>query len=378
MLHASRVRHLRALMVAVVLFFGLSGRALALDSEPHYDEAQAVCVTDTYGNVLYGNNEMEELPPASLTKVVTAMVAIDSGIPLDTPIDFIVNDFQEGAQLAGYVDGDTPTFGELLRVMLIYSGNDAAFNIAHAVSGSIDGFCDLMNDKVAELGLEHTHFANPHGLEEEGHYSCAHDMCVIGRYALEHYPLIRATVKTPSITIVADGHETTLWTTDELMDLYEGLIGIKTGKTEHGASFLGAARRYHVTLYSCVLCCDSYEGRNNDTMSLLDWGFAQYDMRTLSHRDWTLRTAPWQDGFWLRCPVNAERDMTGGVFSEGSLSCKKSMFRPSTFVGIGSVYGTSLWNQDGRSVGGVTYRTGSTGIADSAWNPIEAPLFKSY
>ena len=218
-------------MVLAAIALAVPRVALAFDTTPEFYEAEAVCVIDTEGEVLYGSNEMEELPSASLTKIVSAMVAIDSGIDLDTPIEFVENEYQEGAQLAGYVAGDYPTFGELLRVMLVFSGNDAAYNIALAVAGSVDSFCDLMNEKAAELGLEHTHFTNPHGLEEAGHYTCAYDMCVIGRHALEHYPLIRATVKTSEVSIVAGGIPITLYSTDEMMGTYDGLIGIKTGNT---------------------------------------------------------------------------------------------------------------------------------------------------
>ena len=351
--------------------------ARAADETPGYTEATALCITDARGEVLYAYNEDEEMAPASLTKVVTAMVALDSGIPLDTPIDFVEVEFPEGAQLAGYREGDTPTFGELLKVTLIYSGNDAALNVAYAVAGTRQAFAELMNEKVAELGLTHSHFANPHGLEEEGHYTTAHDMCVIGRYALEHYPFIREAVHTPSVTIVADGHEVTLYSTDELMGYYPGLRGIKTGNTESGASFLGSARRGHVTLYSCALCCPSTQGRFDDTETVMDWAFSRYDSRGLADDDWVVRTAPWQDGFWLRCPVTASHDAVGQVLPDAKLNYTSVMLKPATLVGEHHVLGSTVWNQDGRLVESVRYRSGKGITADRAWSPLVQPAITS-
>ncbi len=368
------LRFLCRLMTACILL--LSPRiALAFETEPVVEHGSAAIVCDEFGNVLYGLNEDEAMPMASITKVMTAMVALDSGIDLDEPIAFVYEEYPEGSQLAGYKDGDTPTFRELLQAMLVYSGNDAATNVAYAVAGSKEGFAELMNQKAEQIGLENTHFANPHGLEEEGHYSSASDLVKMGRYAMDHYPFIRQTVSRDSIVIVADGKEVKLESTDELMGRYLGLLGIKTGNTESGASFLGAARRNLVTLYSCVLCSDTEEGRFEDTVSLLDWGFGLYADKSLAHGDWLLRMAPWQDGFWLRCPVSAKRSVVGSVFCEGDVTYTTVMFKPNTLVRANSTYGTTVWNQSGRHVESVSYDAGCTQLV-SAWSPVTMPLFE--
>ena len=368
-----RLCHVLATVLATCLcMLTVVTNAYALDSEPSLAEATAAYVMDSEGNPLYEYNAYEELPPASITKIMTAMIALDSGIPLDQRIDFIETDFEEDAQLAGYKEGDTPTFRELLMVTLVYSGNDAALNLALAVAGSEEEFADLMNARAAELGLEHTHFMNPHGLEEDGHYSCAADLCVMGRYAMEHYPFIRDAVHTPYVQIMAGGYEVTLESTDELMGYYDGLLGIKTGNTQMGASFLGAAQRNHVTIYSCALCCDTLEGRFDDTRSMLDWGFGLYEARTLAQRDTTRRTAPWADGFWLRCPVHAQRDVTGSIFPEGDVTYTTTMLRPSTMVVPRATFGTTEWRQEDRHVESVAYVAG-TPVQSRAWNPLVLP-----
>ena len=342
---------------------------------PAVTEATAAYLIDSYGTVLYDQNGTLELPMASITKLMTAMVALDSGIPLDEPVWFQQVEFPADSQVAGYVEGDTPTFGELLDATLVYSANDAAINLAYAVAGSREAFAELMNEKAAELGLEHTHFMNPHGLEEEGHYSCAADLCEMGRYAIAHYPFIRTAVKTRSISVVANGNAVTLESTDDLMDKYAGLRGIKTGNTQSGTSFLSCATNNHVTLFSCVLLCDTKEGRFADTRALLDWGFARYPTRELAHGSWLLRVAPWQDGFWASCPISARRDVTGRVSQDGELRYKTVQTKPATRVAPGANSGVTIWRDDGRYVGGVSYSSPTTPVRVPAWNPFVLPLF---
>jgi D-alanyl-D-alanine carboxypeptidase (penicillin-binding protein 5/6) len=369
----TRLNHAtQCVLCALLIALSISTTALAFDTTPDIAEATGAFVMDSDGDTLYELNAYQEMAPASITKIMTAMVALDSGVDLDEPVPFVETEFGEAAQVVGYADGDTPTMRELLMATLVYSGNDAALNVAYGVAGSKEAFADLMNAKVAELGLEHTRFANPHGLEEDGHYSCAADLCVMGRYALENYPFIRDAVRTHYITVYPKGQKVTLESTDELMGSYDGLLGIKTGNTESGASFLGAARRNHVTVYSCALCCDTKEGRFSDTRTMLDWAFGLYEARTLAHDDLALRTSPWADGFWLRCPVSANRDVTGSIFCEGKVTYTTSMLRPSIFVSPHDTCGTTVWNQEGHHVESVAYEAEQPAKA-RAWNALILP-----
>lgn len=365
----------QALVVALftcLTILASSNYALAFDTTPAIEECSGAFVMDSQGNTLYDLNGYEEMPPASITKIMTAMVALDAGVNLDESVAFIETGFQEDAQLVGYADGDVLSIRELMMATLVFSGNDAALNVAFAVAGSEEAFVDLMNAKASELGLEHTHFMNPHGLEEEGHYSCAADLCVMGRYALENYPFIRDAVHTRYVTAHPKGQEITLESTDDLMGEYDGLLGIKTGNAESGASFLGAARRNHVTIYSCALCCDTKDGRFSDTRAMLDWGFSLYDSRTLAKQDVVMRTSPWSDGFWLRCPVSANRDVTGSVFCEGKVTYTTSKLRPSILVSPNDTCGTTVWNQEGRHVESVAY-TAKQPVQTRAWNALVLP-----
>ena len=248
--------------------------AYAFETAPEVEEAQAAIVVDSSGSILWSKNVEREMGMASVTKVMTAVVALDSGMDLDTVCSIDYVDLGPYSQTAGFTSDDAPTLRDLLRVMLVYSGNDAACYVAQNVAGSVDEFVVLMNAKARELGMNHTHFANPHGLEEDGHYSTVEDLVILGRYALEHYPFIASTVRLPYTEAYCDGWYQTFSSTDYLLDVYQGALGIKTGSEKSGYCFLGAARRDGATLYTCVLGCDSDWGRWSDTMALLDWGYS--------------------------------------------------------------------------------------------------------
>ena len=156
------------LVAALAILVGVLAptRALAADGQeaPTLTEAQAAIVVDQAGNVLFSKNADQEFPMASITKVMTAIVALDSGKSLDDVCTITDANLGGEAQAAGYVETDTPTFRELLNAMLVYSANDAAYNVAVNVAGSEAAFVERMNAKAQEIGMTHTHFVNSHGL----------------------------------------------------------------------------------------------------------------------------------------------------------------------------------------------------------------------
>lgn len=265
-----------ALLIALVAW---ARPALAVDGAPALSEALGAMVMDEDGNVLFEKNPDERYVPASITKLMTAICALDSGIALDTPVTVHKVEFPDepAAQKADFPDGSTISFGDLLRVMLVYSANDCAVLVGETVSGSEAAFVNLMNAKAEELGMTQTHYANTHGLEMPGHLTSARDLVDLGRYALLNYPFIAKTVDTPSVTVDVDGQSYTFESTDELLGAYPGAMGIKTGQVERGVTFLGAVRQNNVTLYTVVLACATPAGRWSDTRALWDWTFGTYE-----------------------------------------------------------------------------------------------------
>ena len=136
--------------------------------------------------VLYAKNIHERLHPASLTKVMTALVAIRYGQLNQTlTASDVVNITEPGAVLCGLTSGDTMTLDQALRILLIYSSNDVAMMIAENVGGSVERFVEMMNEEAARLGATNTHFMNPHGLTESEHYTTAYDLYLIFKEAVK-------------------------------------------------------------------------------------------------------------------------------------------------------------------------------------------------
>jgi D-alanyl-D-alanine carboxypeptidase (penicillin-binding protein 5/6) len=347
---------------------------------PVLSEAQASIVTDNAGNVLYENNADDLYAPASITKIMSAMVALDAGIPMDTVVTIPELDLPENAQAAGYEAGSTATFEQLMEVMLVYSANDAAQVVAIEVAGSETAFADLMNAKAQELGMANTSFKNASGLDEDGHYSCARDLAIMGRYALTHYPFIAQMVDTPSVTVDVNGTPLTFETTDELLGYYPGMRGIKTGRGDTGTTFLGACRRANTMVYTCVLGCSSDWGRFEDTMDLLNWAYVAYEKSAYATAGQTVAYAPfaWRFGFVL--PVASSSTVYGLAWPEGSgVDWTRIGMRSGSLTTPGSVTAVQAWVQDGRGVAHAAYEAAAVPIPGTSGNPVFAlPLTGSF
>jgi D-alanyl-D-alanine carboxypeptidase len=241
------------------------------DPPPTITGSAAVVMEDPCGAVLHGLNPHSPLPPASLTKIATALVAVDY-LDMNQVIDVIIDggalSMQTDATVMGLKPGQRLSLADLVGGMMMRSGNDAAITIAEAVAGSEEAFADLMNQKAAALGLEDTHFANSHGLDDPQHYTSAFDIAVLGQQLLRN-PRLAQIVQSKSYTPNWDGGP--LQNINLLLGNYPGAIGIKTGYTDlAGATIVGAAERDGRRLVVSVLQSgDPYV----DASALLDWAF---------------------------------------------------------------------------------------------------------
>jgi len=227
--------------------------------------------------VLWEQAPHARLAPASLTKIATALVAVQHSDPaqmvtvhVNGPALAVTTD----GTIMGLVPGETLSMRDLLYGLLLPSGNDAALAIAEYVAGSDDAFVELMNALVAQLGLTDTHFTNPHGLDDPGLYTSAYDIAMLGRELLRQPQLaeaVRARVYEPAWS----GPD--LWNVNRLVYQYPGALGIKTGYTdEAGHTIVAAAERNGRRLIAAVLgSSDAYL----DATALLDWGFGATSSR---------------------------------------------------------------------------------------------------
>lgn len=336
-----------------------SKSAEALFVLPELSEAQAAIVVDSKGNVLYSLNPEAEFNMASITKIMTAVLALESDISLDSVITCQGSVLDENAQVAGYTAGQASTFYDLLKVMLVYSANDAAYEVACAVSGSEEAFVALMNQRAQELGMTHTHFANSHGLDAEDHYSCVSDLAILARYAMTKFPFIAETVSMEYVTVQLNGSEATFESTDEFLRNYQGALGIKTGLGNNTSCFLGSARRGGLTLYSCVLGCSTKDGRFTDTYTLMDSAFNDAKKTNFGSKSKSLTSKPFAYHFGLMCNINPDADIFGYVYPSQSLTSTTSRTDNDVFLEPNTIYDVSQWTQGSRIVATAVYTTSS-------------------
>lgn len=232
--------------------------------------------------VLYANGIYDKVYPASITKIMTAMLVLQSGKLNDTVT--ITQDnvtLEDGSQVCGFVAGDQVTLDQLLHCLLVYSGNDAASAIAEYVGGSTENFVQMMNDYAAKLGCTGTHFSNPHGLQDENHYTTPYDIYLMLNEAFT-YPEFTEITELPSYTVTytgSDGTEksTTLTATDHYLtgeatapkDVT--ILGGKTGTTEVAGNCLAILTQnaYGKTFVSIVMGADTKELLYQEMNSLL-------------------------------------------------------------------------------------------------------------
>lgn len=244
------------------------------EAPPEVQARAAIVVDEASGEVLFEHNAHESLPIASLTKIATAILALE-GTVVDNwvPVDDVDYRQMPGSSVMGVVPGDCFTVRDLLYGLLLPSGNDAALAIARYQSGSDEAFVDEMNTLLSRLGLNETHFTDPHGLGSETHLSSAYDVAMLSRYAMTQIPLFRQIVQTPTWTANGD-RALNLRNVNSFISQYEGADGVKTGYTEQAGRTLSAsATRDGHRLYAVVL---NDNNRYSTAEALIDWAFKNY------------------------------------------------------------------------------------------------------
>ena len=229
----------------------LSFYASALDISAN----SAIVIDAQNGKVVYSKNPNSPMPMASTTKIMTAIVAIEQTSKINTQVHISADAVGIEGSSIYLCEGEILTLEELLYALLLSSANDAATAIAIFVGGSIDGFVKLMNQKAQALGLISTSFQNPHGLDQDGHYTTAYDLAKLTQYALknETFRRIVSTVK-KSIPFCGKTNQRLLINHNRLLTSLEGTIGVKTGYTQKsGRCLVSAVKRDNTTLIAVTL-----------------------------------------------------------------------------------------------------------------------------
>lgn len=250
---------------------------------PEGDAKSYLLMEQSTGEVLAEYNADEQLPIASVTKVMTMLLImeeIDGGrLGYDDMVTVSENAMSYGGSTMFLETGEQLSVSDMLKGIAVASANDGAVAMAEHIAGSETAFVDRMNEKAAELGMENTHFVNTNGLDAEGHYSSARDVAIMSRELLSHPDIIKYTsIWTDELR---DGRFK-LANTNKLIRFYTGATGLKTGSTSEALCCLSAsAERDGMGLIAVVLGSPTSAKRFASAKSLLDYGFANYKLTTL-------------------------------------------------------------------------------------------------
>ena len=228
---------------------------------------------------LYEKHSELRLPMASTTKIMTALIAAES-LPLSEVIT--VDERASGIEgSSAYLKvGERVTAEELMYALMLRSANDAAAALAIRISGGIEDFAALMNGRAEELGLTDTHFTNPHGLDDDEHYTTARDLAILASAALKN-ELVRKISSTYKKSFITEERSRTYVNHNKLLLQYDDAIGLKTGFTKKsGRCLVGAAERDGLTLVTVTLDAPSDW---NDHRNMLDYGFSHIEKLTLAN-----------------------------------------------------------------------------------------------
>ncbi len=309
-----KIRFSKKLLACLFLLLILSSLfakiSFAEESSPEIYSPCALLMDAKTGKILYEKNINEKMYPASLTKILTAIVVLENCELNDvaTVSYDAVMSIKMGYVTANLQIGEELTIEQLLYVLMVGSSNDAAVVLAEHVSGSVEDFAVLMNEKAKEIGCTNTNFVNPNGEHDENHYTTAYDLALMTKYAMKN-ETFRTLVSTTSyilpVTNKYDRDDRYFTTTNSLLIInnnsrvdnyyYKYAIGVKTGfTTPAGNCLVAAANKADLELITVVLnggqTSDGLSERYLDTISLFEYGYNNYSLKQVATSGGTVQT----------------------------------------------------------------------------------------
>jgi D-alanyl-D-alanine carboxypeptidase (penicillin-binding protein 5/6) len=370
----SRRRHGAALLLALLGCWLLPALSVAAPpreaNRPPQPQSRSWGLIDARsGDILASHALNEPLPIASTTKLMTAYVAMKE-MPLGRIVRAQPYEAEYGESLMGLRAGQRISVRDLLYGLILLSGNDAAHTLAVAAAGSEERFVGQMNRYAAALGLSHSHYANPVGLDEEGNYSSAGDLMTLTRHLLQE-PAFAKVADSRSAVLRSVHPRRRIESINELLEMAPWVTGVKTGHT-FGALYVlvGSGQRHGVSLISTVVGAWTDEERFDGNLALLEWGFSQYRRRLpiRTGQDLADPEIRYSGG---RLPLRAERNLAVGVRRGQRLEVRvdaprqvEGPLRRGRKLGRASVYVA------GRRVGSVPLRAGRSVAEASAFDRV--------
>lgn len=291
----------KILTILFILIFTINiSISYGISDAPEISAGAAILIDTASERILYSKNENEKMYPASTTKILTAILTIENCNLEDivtVPYEAIAS-IPSGYSVAALQPGEQLTVKQLLEVLLVHSANDAANVLAYHVSGSLEAFASLMNQKVSELGLQNTHFTNPSGAHDDNHYTTAYDLAIIMKYCMKNSTFRNLSgLKYCKIPATNKYDERVFNTTNELLThnnssnyYYKYAIAGKTGYTTQAKNCLvSVSNKDDLELICVVLSTGLYPNNLSakfvDTKALFDYGYDNYTIRKLREKD---------------------------------------------------------------------------------------------
>lgn len=297
-----RIKKFLSILFIFIFIFNISV-SYGFSDIPEISAGSAILIDSSSEKVLYSKKENEKMYPASTTKILTAILTIENcnlNDVVTVPYEAIVS-ITSGYSVAALQPGEQLTVEQLLKVMLVHSANDAANVLAYHISGSIENFATLMNNKVSELGLENTHFTNPSGIHNENHYTTAYDLAILMKYCMKDSTFRNlSSLKYCTIPATNKYEERVFNTTNELLIIdnrnvesnyyYKYAIAGKTGYTSQAKNCLvSVSNKDDLELICVILSVGLYPNNLSakfiDTKRLFDYGYSNYTIRKLREQN---------------------------------------------------------------------------------------------
>ena len=253
----------------------------ATEAPPPLAVRAAALIEESTGQQLYGRDENAELAIASTTKLMTALITLRQ-VPLSRMFAYPVYYLSSVDSQIGLVPGERMNVRDLLTAMLLPSADDAAYDLAFNIGhGSVSRFLDMMNATARQLRLQHTHYTTPSGLDTPGNYSSAGDLVTLARYLLLHERYFKSVVAKSHAVLRTGRQVRSVTNLNDLVARFPWITGVKTGHTlDAGYVLVASGTQHGMTLIDVVLGTSSESARDANALALLNWGFANFGLRT--------------------------------------------------------------------------------------------------
>ncbi|MEW8955808.1 D-alanyl-D-alanine carboxypeptidase family protein, partial [Clostridium sp.] len=279
----------------IIMNINFSSNALAETKPPEVEGAGVILMEATTGEILFNKDMDKPLPPASTTKILTALITLEKTSLNEKVLIGKTPPNADGTSL-GLVEGEYVTVESLLNALLIGSCNDAAVALAEHISGSVEEFSKLMNTRAKELGATNSNFVNPNGLYDKNHYTSAHDLALIMREAIKHPEFLEISQKPFYVFKGTNKYDKDRWVNNRVSLLFEKsplyykeYIAGKTGYTVDAKhSFVSAAKKGDLTLISAIVHTDDKNEYFKDSIDLFNYGFDNFTLTKLINKGDTL------------------------------------------------------------------------------------------